>query len=114
MTEPETTTPAPLEGIIPGVTIEVVAPNRPGAFLKAPWLLIDGPAGSSLSSPPLDRESSAALRILADQVDAAWAKLDRAAALAGQPEDTTDFTGLGARTPVCPLDAALQHQLGEG
>lgn len=85
--------------IIPGVTIDVVGPSRPGPYLKAPWLLVGGPDGSSLSTPPLDRDSSAALRILADEVDAAWAKLDRRAELSAQPEDDTAFTNLEAGLP---------------
>lgn len=90
--------------IIPGVTIEVVAPNRPGPYLKAPWLLIEGPAGSSLSTPPMTRRSAAGLRALADEVDAAWAKMDRQVELDAQPEDRTQFTALNPEE-----DAAMDN-----
>lgn len=90
----------PRPNIIPGLTIEVVAPHRPGAFLKAPWLLIDGPAGASLSTPPLTRESADAMRLLADDIDAAWAKMDRRTELDAQPEDDTAYTSLPAGLPA--------------
>jgi hypothetical protein len=94
--------------IIPGVTIEVVAPFRPSEHLKAPWLLVDGPQGASLSTPGLTREAPAALRKLAQEIDEAWAIMDRRATLAGSPEDPTQFTNLN------PAEDAAMGNLSAG
>lgn len=82
-------------GIILGVTIDVVGPISQSPYLKGPWLLIGGPGGSSLATPPLTRGSASALRALADEIDAAWVKMDN-------------------RAKDLPDDRQMMAQFGEG
>lgn len=98
-------------GIIPGVTVTLMTPS-PTSIIKSPWMSIfSGPV--TLNTPDLPRDAGARLRALADAVDAAWAELDRRAVAAqldaatNSPAEDAAMDSLEARTPVCPLTAAL-------
>lgn len=87
-----TAQPNPIHNPLPGVEVRVMVP-RPGLnFQNVPWMNIV--SGIMSINPDTTRETSAILRAIAQEIDEGWAILDRAAELAGQPEDTTQFSAL--------------------
>lgn len=85
------------------LTARVMVPS-PGSALAAPWINLG--SGSILSiNPSVTRDTPDLLRQMADHVEQAWAIMDARQPL--NPEEDAAMDGLEARTPVCPLTAAL-------
>lgn len=84
--------PFPAHHAFPDLGARVMVPPT-CSNLKAPWVNLH--AGGLFSINPITtRATPDELRAMADEIDAAWAILDRRAELAGQPEDTTQFSAL--------------------
>ena len=87
----------PSHTVLPGIDTRVMMPRSADTFQKVPWLNIT--SGIMSINPDANRDTAAVLRLMADELDQAWAAVDRRAELSAQPEDDTAFTNLEAGLP---------------